>query len=268
MTYDLKDTTAVITGGANGIGASTARLMLASGAKVAILDIDDVAGQAFADDAGDGAAYWHCDVTNREQILEVYRAVHDWAGGPTQSLINTTAYEPGSRRRTPNAEATTEDFERAFRVNLLGTVYTNQAAYRSMREAGWGRIINFTSHVAIRGLPASGPYASTKSAVGGWTRSVALEWGQYAITANAIAPTAQTQRVAAYQATLSTPEDKAAYETWKAAFPMWQGTEGDFGHGDPDRHLAPVIAFVASRASAWVTGQTIAVDGGLMFLGS
>lgn len=146
-------------------------------------------------------------------------------------------------------------------VNLMGTVFTNQAAFRHLRERG-GRIINFGSGGAVRGQVGSSHYAASKGGVQAFTRTVAQEWGGYGITVNAIAPGAWTRMYDAYLDRLGPAGREMAVEAMHHMIPIG----GQLG--DPDADIAPVMVFLASAASHFITGQLIAVDGGMVMLGA
>jgi NAD(P)-dependent dehydrogenase (short-subunit alcohol dehydrogenase family) len=142
---------------------------------------------------------------------------------------------------------------------VKGTVFLNQAAFEAMRDTG-GAIINFGSQAGVGGSLWSPAYGAAKGGVLAWTRSIARSWGQYGIRANAVCPMILTPMAKAHQAALS-GEARARLDTYlEAAIPLG-GT-----YGDPDRDLAPVMIFLASEMSRFITGQTLAVDGGAMIL--
>jgi NAD(P)-dependent dehydrogenase (short-subunit alcohol dehydrogenase family) len=147
-----------------------------------------------------------------------------------------------------------------FDVNVKGTLYTNQAAFKHMKERG-GRIINFGSGAGIRGQAGSAHYSAAKGAVMAWTRTVAQEWAKYNITVNSVVPAIWTPM----------------YEAWRARMSEQERTMHDLAMkhvvllggklGDPDRDIAPVMVFLASDAPRFMTGQAFSVDGGMIMLG-
>jgi NAD(P)-dependent dehydrogenase (short-subunit alcohol dehydrogenase family) len=265
---ELEGIGVVVSGGGNGIGAAGVRAFAQAGAKVAVLDIDD---ERAARGVGEGelaqCRYWHCDVSDDLEVRRVFGDLVPWLGD-LHVLVNTAAYEAGPRRQVACEDLTDDDIERQMAVNLLGTVHTNQAAFRAMRRSGWGRIVNFSSDTAIRGGPFLAHYAASKGAVGAWTRTAALEWATHDICVNAIVPAMQTQRVEANRAaTAARSPDEAARseEALKRGIP--HRLRGGWP-GDPVTDLAPLLVFLAGPGAGFITGQSIAVNGGAIMLGA
>ena len=245
----------IITGGASGMGAAMVRDFTLHGAKVVSMDINDMDGQAIvgvAAQAGPGSAYYvHCDVSDEGSVQAAFASAVETLGG-LDVLVHAAGIAPGA----PAETITLSGWEKVFAINARGTFLTNQAAFAYLRDHG-GRILNFASGAGLNGLPNKAHYAATKGAVLSWTRTVAKEWGRYGITVNSIAPAISTPM---YQKTrsLMTPEVLAAHDARIAAdMPI------DGKLGDPDRDLAPVLRFMASAGSRFITGQVISVDGGL-----
>ena len=135
----------------------------------------------------------------------------------------------------------------------------NQAAFPYLKDRG-GRIINFASAAGAVGLRGCAHYSASKGAVLAWTRTIAQEWGHYGISANAIAPGMWTPMYDATRAGM-TPEQLEAHDR---GMTMMIPLGGRLGDADSD--MAPVLVFLASDASRFITGQTLAVDGGLMMV--
>ena len=176
--------------------------------------------------------------------------------GGLDVLVNLAAiitYKP--------AEAfTAADWEAIFAVNARGTMLTNQAAFHYMRESG-GQIINAGSMSGIRPHPGNAAYSATKGAVMAWTRSVAAEWGVHNIRVNALAPIAQTPMSDTPPAGMTEEQQMEIKAALAQQLPLGR-------LGDVEADIAPVLVFLASDAAHYITGQVIAVDGGMAMLGS
>jgi 3-oxoacyl-[acyl-carrier protein] reductase len=145
-------------------------------------------------------------------------------------------------------------------TNFTSTVLTNQAAYALMRDTG-GQIINFGSSEAVLGSPMSAIYAASKAAVSAWTRSCAKAWATHDITVNALAPAVETpgaQRLRDFLGPAAGPFLEKALES---TIPLGGKL------GDPARDVGPMLVFLAGDGARFITGQLLAVDGGLMMLG-
>jgi NAD(P)-dependent dehydrogenase (short-subunit alcohol dehydrogenase family) len=155
------------------------------------------------------------------------------------------------------AEAIDDDSWNAMMdVNVRGTFLTNQAAFRYLKDRG-GRIVNFGSDAGLIPSPTSAHYSASKGAVIAWTRSIAHEWGMYGITVNCVLPAIWTPMYEEQRSRL-TPAELEAHDLRMAATIPIGGKLGD-----PIRDLAPVLIFLVSEASHFVTGQLMSVSGGL-----
>ena len=246
----------IVTGVAGGIGASALKAIAAAGARVAGLDVSDEAGGAVvaqANAAGPGRAhYLHCDIRRRDAVNAAFAEAVGWLGG-LDALVNVA----GVQHAAPAEDITDAEWDLIFDVNTRGTLNTNQAAFPHLRERG-GRILNFASAAGVVGLPGCAHYSASKAAVLGWSRTVAKEWARFDITVNAIAPGMWTPMYDATRARLDEEGLKAHDAMMARAIPLGGRL------GDPDRDLAPVLVFLLGDGARFITGQTLAVDGGLM----
>ena len=254
----------VVTGGSRGIGASLVRAFTAAGASVESMARASAQGYQVVEHAnaaasgGAVARFTPCDVGDGTQVDEAFERAAERMGG-IDVLAHAAAINISAPARDVTAEAATE----MFRINQLGTIHANQAAYRYMAPAGGGAIINFGSEGGISGDQHPGmnsAYGTTKAAVHAWTRHIALEWGPVGIRANAVLPHMWTPMYEQFRAALS-PEELVEHDLeTKRQVPLG----GRFG--DPDLDLVPVMLFLASDDSRFITGQMIPVDGGLVYV--
>jgi NAD(P)-dependent dehydrogenase (short-subunit alcohol dehydrogenase family) len=245
----------IVTGGASGIAAAAVRAYAREGARVASLDISDAEGREAAALAGESVLYFHCDVSNRNEVFDVFARAVDQLGG-----LDVMANVAGAERRTPAEDIADDEWDLIFDVNVKGTLYTNQAAFQHMRERG-GRIINFGSGAGIRGQAGSAHYSAAKGAVMAWTRTVAQEWAKYNVTVNSVVPAIWTPMYDAWRARMSEAE-RTMHDLAMKHVVLLGGKLGD-----PDRDMAPVMVFLASDAPRFMTGQAFSVDGGMIMLG-
>ena len=248
----LSNKIALVTGAARGIGAAVAKAFRDEGAEVIVTDIEDERGQETADQIG--ARFLHLDVSDPADWLSAHKA-HP----RLDILVNNagiTGFETGEMVHDP-ANASLDAWRAVHAVNLDGTFLGCQTAIRAMRDQGHGSIINISSRSGLVGIPGAAAYASSKAAIINHTRTVALYCAQQglAIRCNAIAP--------------------AAILT-----PIWEPMIGD----GPDREekmaalvddtplkrfgtpeeVAAVAVLLASDEAAYMTGETLTLDGGLL----
>ncbi|RPF50060.1 SDR family NAD(P)-dependent oxidoreductase [Aquisalibacillus elongatus] len=252
---ELKGKRIIVTGGSRGMGAATVRSYVKAGAKVASLDIldelgDEVVKQANAEGPGE-ATYYHCDLSNSEEVREVFAKVGNEFGG-----LDVLAHVAAVQRSIPAAEITDEDYDFLTNINIKGTIVTNQEAYKLMRENGKGSIINFGSISGLRKEAGATLYSASKGAVMSWSRSIAAEWGPEGIRVNSILPAIDTPMYQEARSQLTDEQLEAMDAANKQEIPL--GGK----YGDPDDDLGPVMVFLASDASKFITGQLLPVDGG------
>jgi NAD(P)-dependent dehydrogenase (short-subunit alcohol dehydrogenase family) len=238
---------ALVTGAGQGIGRAVARRLHADGARLALLDVHAEALQAVA--AGlDGSLALQVDVADPGAV----RAAFDTVAadlGPVDIVANVAGIYGDHR---PVREQTLDNWRRVLAVNLDGTFLCSQAALPGMLERGWGRIVNIASGQAIRPRPSVAPYAASKAAVIGLTKALALEVARRGVTVNAVMPGVTDTAM---------PRQHGSEERLRQ-----QGELNPMGRiGQPD-DVAGVVAFLVSDDAAYITGQTIAVNGGVIQL--
>jgi 2-hydroxycyclohexanecarboxyl-CoA dehydrogenase len=242
--------TAIVTGGASGIGLAIAERLSADGCAVAVFDRDGAAAEAAAakiSASGGTALAVEVDVTERAQIDAGIERVRDGLGAAT-ILVNSAGLDGFDRF----LDITAEKWERILRVNLTGTFQCCQAAVPDMIAAGWGRIVNISSSAAQGGQPLMTHYVAAKAGVIGLTKSLALELGPKGITVNTIPP-----------GFIDTPmlrrqESKGllgeGVEHHEALTPVRR-------IGRPD-DVAALCAFLVRDEASYITGQVLGVNGG------
>ena len=238
----LQDRIAVVTGGARGVGAEIARLFVAEGARVALLDILDDEGQATAEELGDAARYQHCDVSREADWAAAMEAVLDW-GGRLDVLVNNAAV----LHLDWLENTTAADYERLFRVNELGVFLGVRSAIAPMRAAGGGSIVNISTVDAALPSPLTVAYSATKLAVEGITRVAALELRADKIRVNAVNAGFGSKHLV-MEATGGFQPPQAVIEA----------------HDKPEEISAGArtVLFLASDDSSIVTGASLAADHG------
>lgn len=242
----------LVTGGATGIGAADVGALTDAGA--------EVAATYHRTPPPDGlAATWlQCDVRDADAVSAMVRAAADHLGG-LDVLVNAA----GLWQAGIPGYIGVDEISFLLDTNVKATILTNQAAYAVMKdqEPKGGRIINFGSSEAVMGSPISAVYAATKGAVQAWTRSAAKAWAADQITVNALAPAVQTAGADRLREFLGPDASALIDQQMQMMIPLG-GTLGD-----PARDLGPMLVFLAGAGSGFITGQLLAVDGGLMMVG-
>ncbi len=241
---------AIVTGGAQGIGAAYCKRLAEEGARVVVADI--VPGDAVAGvirQAGGEAIYVETDVTDEQANLDMVAAAVAAFGRLDILIANAGLYTHLGRRKA--TEITVEEWDRVHAVNVKGVWLSAKAAIPEMRKRGYGKIINIASSVSFAGAPSITHYGASKAAVLGITRSMAREFGDDGIRINAIAPgPTETETGRAVET-----DEMRARRAKSAANRSIKRT------GQPDDVLG-LCVFLASPESDFITGQTIVVDGG------
>jgi glucose 1-dehydrogenase len=242
----------VITGGSQGIGAACARRVARDGAKVALWDVNDSAGQALQAElqaAGTDAVYLHCNVADKAQVDAALAATLAQFG-QVDGLVNNA----GIFKAAPFLDVTEADWDAVIAVNLKGSFLVGQAVARQMVKQGRGAIVNMSSVNGTLAIPTIASYNASKGAINQLTRVMALSMADQGVRVNAVAPgTIATELARA--AVLTSDEAKARI---MMRTPMKR-------LGEPEE-IADVTAFLLSDAASYVTGEIVVVDGGRMTL--
>ncbi|MBE3001256.1 SDR family oxidoreductase [Nocardiopsis sp. HNM0947] len=234
----------IVTGGAAGIGGAVSRVLARRGAKVVAVDVDAEAGAELEAEHGSDVAFIQADVGLQESAELAVRTAVERFGALTGLVNNAHA-----SRQAPFLELTQEMWDLSFSTGFIATRNFMLAAHPHLSGSG-GSIVNFGSGAGISGQPTQAAYAAAKEAIRGLSRVVANEWAGDGIRVNVVSPMAKTEGV----------------EAWSKAYPeLYQESLkgvplGRFG--DPETDVAPIVAFLLSDDSKYMTGQTLMADGG------
>ena len=242
----LEGKTAIVTGGAQGIGFAGAKLFAAEGAKVFIADINAEKGEKAADEIG--AAFVRCDVSKAADVEAVVKA----AGAVDVLYNNAGIFWTGHDGRL--TDISEEDWDRVIAINLKSVYLFSKFAIRSMMAAGrGGAIVNTGSSAAQIGIPDCDAYTATKGAIVQLTKSLAVEYGRYGIRTNCISPAA----IMTPMMRQSNPENSTFDEErfLKLRTPLRR-------YGTPEE-IAQVALFLASDESSYLNGAVVVADGGI-----
>jgi NAD(P)-dependent dehydrogenase (short-subunit alcohol dehydrogenase family) len=246
--FDLHGQIALVTAAARGLGRAIALALAHAGADVA-LGLRDVTAHGGLpqeiEALGRRALPLQMDVTSLDQI----RSAIDGAAahfGRLDILVNNAGIAPGN----PADEVREDDFDMTLRVNLKGTFFASQAAARVMIRQNGGRIINMGSQAGFAALPGESVYCMTKAAIAHLTKCLAVEWGRYNITVNAVAPTF-----------IHTPGTEEALADPVFRADVVERIAALHRIGEP-MDVAGAVVFLASPAASLITGHTMLIDGG------
>ena len=234
---DITGASAIVTGGASGIGAASARLLAARGAKVVIADLLDEEGAALAEELGDGARYVHLDVTSDADWKSAVAFTVAEFGKLDVLFNNAGIFNGGQLQRYKR-----EQWQEMLDVNLTGAFLGMQAAADAMIAAGGGSIINTSSIEGLRGTPWAHGYVASKWGLTGLTKSLAMELAPHKVRVNSLHP-----------GRISTP---ATDQMPADLIPIPLGRPGR------PEEVAAFVVFLASDESSFATGSEFTMDGG------
>ena len=245
--FGLQGRVVIVTGAAQGIGAACARRFAREAAQVVIADVADAAGQALAAELQ--ADYVHCDVGDKAQVDALVAKVLGQHG-----RIDVLVNNAGIFKAADFLDVSEVDFDAVLRVNLKGAFLVGQTVARAMAAAGRGAIVNMSSVNSVLAIPNIASYNVSKGGINQLTRAMALALADKGVRVNAVGPgTIATELAAQAVLTSADAKNKIMMRT-----PMKR-------LGEP-AEVADVVAFLASDAASYMTGEIVMVDGGRMAL--
>lgn len=259
MTGELDGRVAIVTGGASGIGLGTARRFAEEGARVVIADTEEEAGRAAAEGLGADSTFERTDVSDPAAVAELVEHTMS-TFGRLDVMFNNAGI---SGARYPSLfDDDFADFHRVMDVNLLGVMVGTREAGRHMAANGGGSIINITSIGGMQPAPSLWAYHASKAAMIMFSKSAALDLGQFGIRVNCIAPgNIETPILERSVAAHLPEEERAAHMEKVRAFLLTRQAIQLQGTTD---HLAEAALFFASDRSVYITGTLLPVDGGMV----
>jgi 2-hydroxycyclohexanecarboxyl-CoA dehydrogenase len=244
------DRTAVVTGGAGGIGTAIADALAAAGVRVAVGDLDEARAQKVADEVGvrheRPTVGVGLDVGETASVRNALDQVESQLG-PVDILVNNA----GIDRIGPFVESREDDWDLILRVNLRGQFVCTRAVLDGMIERGYGRIVNIASDAGRVGSSGEAVYSAAKGGVIAFTKSVAREVARHGITVNCVCPGPTDTPLLGQVA----EANEKLYASLTKAIPLRRIAE--------PRDIAPAVVFLAGDAAGYITGQTLSVSGGL-----
>jgi NAD(P)-dependent dehydrogenase (short-subunit alcohol dehydrogenase family) len=255
--FELTHKSAVITGGASGIGEAISILFGQQGAHVAVLDVDEAAARRAADRivaAGGKAEAHRCDVSSAADTVAAMSAVEKSAG-----RIDILANIAGVAH-VGTVETTTEaDFDRVYRVNVKGMFLSTQAALPIILKGGGGVILNMASIASLIGIPERFAYSTSKGAVLSMTRSIATDYMHKNVRCNCICPArVHTPFVDGYLKAAYPGREREMFQELSAYQPLGR-------MGKPEE-VAQMALYLCSNEASFITGQAFPIDGGVLVL--
>jgi NAD(P)-dependent dehydrogenase (short-subunit alcohol dehydrogenase family) len=240
---------AVVTGAGRGIGRGIALALADAGARVAVVDRDRATASETASliaSTGADTTSIACDVSDRARVDAMIAEVVERFGSLSVLVNNAQAL----RAEVPLVDHTVDDVALALDSGLWGTFHCMQAAFAALRDSGDGRVVNLGSSAGTQGQAGLAAYAATKEAIRGLSRVAAREWGEFGITVNVICPSAMSPGAQAWAA-----EHPDLYAEFLAKRPIRRD-------GDPVADVGALVVFLAGGGAAFITGETIMVNGG------
>ena len=232
---------AIVTGAAKGIGRAIAERMIAENYNTILVDVDEVNGRKLADELGQFAHYFNCNISNEQSVLQLFNDVVS-----NFNTVDAVVNNAGIIKDNLIWKMPTEDFDAVIDINLKGTWLMCKNAAQIMKNQKSGRIVNIASRAWL-GNPGQSNYSASKAGVVGLTRVLALELGKHGVLVNAIAP-----------GLIDTPLTQTLPMDVQEKLIQAQPTRA---MGKPE-DIANAVAFLCNENTQFITGQTLYVDGG------
>lgn len=242
--FDLSGKTALVTGASGGIGGSIARKLRQSGAKVVLSGTREAALRELADEIGQDAYVVRCDLTDKAAVDNLVASAEAAVGAPVEIVIANA----GVTRDGLLVRMRDDDWESVIKINLESYFRIARAALRGMMRRRWGRLIGITSVVGVTGNPGQANYAASKAGMIGFSKALAQEVASRNVTVNCVAP-----------GFIASPMTEALSEAQREAI-LARIPAGRLGDGGD---IAAACVYLASDEGAYVTGQTLHVNGGM-----
>ena len=244
--FDLTGKRALVTGASGGIGGAIAKALHGAGAHVALTGTREAPLQELKSDLGDRAEVLLCDLSDRAAVEALAGRAVDAMGG-VDVLVNNA----GLTRDNLFMRMSNEEWDKVVEVNLTASFLLSRSVLRGMMKARWGRIIGITSVVGVTGNPGQGNYAASKAGMIGMTKALAAEVASRNITANCVAP-------GFIRTPMTDALNEKQQEAINASIPA-----GRMGEAE---EIAAATLYLASPEAAYVTGQTLHVNGGMAMI--
>ncbi|MEO0362014.1 MAG: 3-oxoacyl-[acyl-carrier-protein] reductase [Pseudomonadota bacterium] len=244
--FDLTGKRALVTGASGGIGGEIARALHGAGASVALSGTREEPLKALAAELGERALVVPCDLSDGDAVDALPKAAGEAMGG-VDILVNNA----GLTRDNLFMRMSQEEWDQVIAVNLTASFRLAKACLRGMMKSRWGRVIGVTSVVGVTGNPGQGNYAASKAGMIGMTKSLAAEVASRGVTANCVAP-----------GFIATPMTDALSDDQKAKINAVIPA-GRMGEAE---EIAAATLYLASEEAAYVTGQTLHVNGGMAMI--
>ena len=245
--FDLTGKTALVTGASGGIGAEVARALYAAGATVTLSGTRSGPLEALRDELGERAHFALCNLSESASVEELPKKAAELMGGRVDILINNA----GVTRDNLFMRMSDEEWQSVIDVNLTASFRLMRGVMRGMMKARWGRIVSVTSIVGATGNPGQGNYAASKAGLVGMSKSLAQEVASRGITVNCIAP-----------GFIASPMTDVLNDQQRDAI-LGRIPAGRLGTGD---EIAAAAVYLSSNEAAYVTGQTLHVNGGMAMI--